>query len=106
MRLSVPFALSPRHRNGGQIWVLFGCGGDRDRGKRAEMGAVACRFADHVVVTSDNPRSEAPEAIIRDILCGCEAGSPVIEADRAAAIALRGLRGKCGRYGAHCRQRA
>jgi UDP-N-acetylmuramyl-tripeptide synthetase len=73
---------------GGQLWVLFGCGGDRDRGKRAKMGAVACRFADRVVVTSDNPRSEAPEAIISDILCGCEAGSPMIEADRAAAIAF------------------
>jgi UDP-N-acetylmuramyl-tripeptide synthetase len=75
-------------QDGGQIWVLFGCGGDRDRGKRAEMGAVACRFADRVVVTSDNPRSEAPEEIISDILSGCEAGSPVIEVDRAAAIAF------------------
>ena len=71
----------------GALWVLFGCGGDRDPGKRAEMGAIACRFADRVILTSDNPRSEAPEAIIADILCGCD-DSPIVEADRAAAIAL------------------
>ena len=47
--------------NAGALWVLFGCGGDRDSGKRAEMGAIACQFADRVIVTSDNPRSEAPE---------------------------------------------
>ena len=73
--------------NAGALWVLFGCGGDRDPGKRAEMGAIACQFADRVIVTSDNPRSESPEAIIDDILLGCD-GSPIVEADRAAAIAL------------------
>jgi UDP-N-acetylmuramyl-tripeptide synthetase len=72
----------------GSIWVLFGCGGDRDQGKRAEMGAIACRFADRVIVTSDNPRSEAPSAIIQDILTGCEGVSPMVEEDRASAIAL------------------
>jgi len=80
----------------GQIWVLFGCGGDRDRGKRAEMGAVACRLADHVVVTSDNPRSESPEAIIEDILQGCVDQSPHVEVDRARAIALVVSRAKAG----------
>lgn len=74
--------------NPGSIWVLFGCGGDRDQGKRAEMGAIACRFADRVIVTSDNPRSEAPSAIIQDILSGCEGASPMVEEDRASAIAL------------------
>ena len=74
--------------NPGSIWVLFGCGGDRDKGKRAEMGAIACRFADRVIVTSDNPRSEAPDAIIQDILSGCEGASPMVEQDRASAIAL------------------
>ena len=73
--------------NAGALWVLFGCGGDRDPGKRAEMGAIACQFADRVILTSDNPRSEAPEAIIADILRGCD-GSPIVESDRAAAIAL------------------
>ena len=73
--------------NAGSLWVLFGCGGDRDPGKRAEMGAIACQFADRVIVTSDNPRSEAPESIIDDILRGCD-DSPIVESDRAAAIAL------------------
>ena len=73
--------------NAGALWVLFGCGGDRDPGKRAEMGAIACQFADRVIVTSDNPRSEAPESIIDDILRGCD-DSPIVESDRAAAIAL------------------
>ena len=72
----------------GAIWVIFGCGGDRARGKRAEMGTVAAAIADRLVVTSDNPRSETPAAIIDDILTGCRHVDPVVEADRAAAIAL------------------
>ena len=81
--------------NAGALWVLFGCGGDRDPGKRAEMGTIACRFADRVIVTSDNPRSESPEAIIDDILLGCD-NSPIVEADRAAAIALAIAEAKVG----------
>jgi UDP-N-acetylmuramoyl-L-alanyl-D-glutamate--2,6-diaminopimelate ligase len=70
----------------GRLHVVFGCGGDRDRGKRPQMGEIARRLADRVVVTSDNPRSEDPEAIIADILEG--AGSDVIhDPDRRAAIA-------------------
>ena len=61
-----------RHHCEGELWVVFGCGGDRDKGKRSQMGQVAEQFADHVVVTNDNPRSEAPELIANDILSGCQ----------------------------------
>ncbi len=71
----------------GQLWCVFGCGGDRDKGKRREMAEVAQRLADQVVVTSDNPRSESATAIIDDIMQGFT--RPVlVEEDRAKAIAL------------------
>ncbi|WP_448212885.1 UDP-N-acetylmuramoyl-L-alanyl-D-glutamate--2,6-diaminopimelate ligase [Colwellia sp. MEBiC06753] len=55
----------------GELWVVFGCGGDRDKGKRPQMGSIAERYAQHVIITNDNPRSEAPELIAHDILSGC-----------------------------------
>jgi len=73
---------------GGQLWCVFGCGGDRDAGKRPLMGAVAQQNADRVLVTSDNPRSENPAAILHQILQGTIASNVVrAEPDRAAAIA-------------------
>jgi UDP-N-acetylmuramoyl-L-alanyl-D-glutamate--2,6-diaminopimelate ligase len=70
----------------GRVLVVFGAGGDRDRGKRPLMGRIARELADVVVVTSDNPRSEQPLAIIQDVLQG--AGTDVeIDPDRRGAIA-------------------
>jgi UDP-N-acetylmuramoyl-L-alanyl-D-glutamate--2,6-diaminopimelate ligase len=70
-----------------RLHVVFGCGGDRDRAKRPLMGEIATRLADHVVVTSDNPRSENPEAIIEEILVGTGPGVEH-EVDRRVAIGL------------------
>jgi UDP-N-acetylmuramoyl-L-alanyl-D-glutamate--2,6-diaminopimelate ligase len=69
--------------------VVFGAGGDRDRGKRPLMGEIAARLADVALVTSDNPRSENPEAIIAEILGGIAPGAPTQvehDADRRASI--------------------
>src|SRR3954471_20721616 len=71
--------------NAGRVIVVFGAGGDRDRAKRPLMGAVACDLADVVIITSDNPRNEDPEAIVAAILGGAGAGVEV-EVDRRAAI--------------------
>jgi UDP-N-acetylmuramoyl-L-alanyl-D-glutamate--2,6-diaminopimelate ligase len=68
-----------------EIWCVFGCGGDRDKGKRKVMGRMAKTYADRVVITSDNPRSETPESIISDILLGSKNDVHTI-VNRASAI--------------------
>lgn len=72
---------------GGRLIVVFGCGGDRDRGKRPQMGAIAESKADHVIITSDNPRTEDPERILDDIERGMHGRNHERMEDRQAAIA-------------------
>ena len=78
-----------RAHTAGKLWCVFGCGGDRDRGKRPLMGAAAAQYADGAVVTDDNPRSEIPADIVKEILAGIPAGARArtrVIHDRAQAI--------------------
>jgi len=82
-------ALRPiANQRDGKVWCVFGCGGDRDSGKRSQMGKAAQEFADHIVITSDNPRSEDPMSIIAMIQSGMSGDLKGIQVlpDRAAAI--------------------
>jgi UDP-N-acetylmuramoyl-L-alanyl-D-glutamate--2,6-diaminopimelate ligase len=73
---------------GGRVITVFGCGGDRDRAKRPEMGLVATTYSELTIVTSDNPRSESPESIIDAVMSGVVSGANVLrDADRRSAIA-------------------
>jgi UDP-N-acetylmuramoyl-L-alanyl-D-glutamate--2,6-diaminopimelate ligase len=80
-----------RPHTAGRLHVVFGAGGDRDRGKRPLMGAAASRFADVAIVTDDNPRSEDPAAIRAAVLAACSGGREVGGRERAIAEALNGL---------------
>ncbi len=77
----------------GQLNLVFGCGGDRDKTKRAEMGKIAASFADQVIVTDDNPRGEDPATIRKAILNSCPAASNIAPRDKAIQQAIAELRG-------------
>lgn len=80
-----------------RLFVVFGCGGDRDRGKRPAMGAIASKLADVVILTSDNPRSEDPDQIIEEIRAGCRnPGKCIVEHDRRSAIGIALSRARRG----------
>ena len=78
--------LTVRNHCQGQLWVVFGCGGDRDKGKRPLMGAIAERLADQVIITADNPRTEDVMAICLDIAAGCTQQQYQLSPDRKTAI--------------------
>ena len=88
---------SARDITEGELIVVFGCGGDRDQKKRPAMGAVASRLADHIIVTTDNPRSEDPESIMKMIVAGTAASGaavePIVDRREAIAAALGRARG-------------
>jgi UDP-N-acetylmuramoyl-L-alanyl-D-glutamate--2,6-diaminopimelate ligase len=86
-----------KHHCRGKLYCVFGCGGDRDRGKRPEMAAIAEQLSDFVVLTNDNPRTEDPERIIEDVMSGF--ASPylvLVEKDREKAIRLAVSQAKPG----------
>ncbi|MDG1773178.1 MAG: UDP-N-acetylmuramoyl-L-alanyl-D-glutamate--2,6-diaminopimelate ligase [Oceanicoccus sp.] len=84
-----------RQHSDGDVWCVFGCGGDRDQGKRPQMGEMVQRYADHIVVTSDNPRHEQASDIINEILGGIDCPS-LVEEDRAIAIEFAISNAKAG----------
>ncbi len=75
----------------GNLFVLFGCGGERDPGKRELMGQVACQIADHIIITDDNPRNEDPASIRSSILSSCDNAVEIVPRDKAIFTALAQL---------------
>lgn len=88
--------IAVRHHCQGQLWVVFGCGGDRDKGKRPLMGAIAERLADQLIITADNPRTEDVMAICQDIAAGCSAGRYQLILERKTAIRTALTQAKAG----------
>jgi len=82
---------SLRQHTDGKLWVVFGCGGDRDREKRPRMGDIAATFADHVVITDDNPRTEDPQAIRQQIHAQCQQAEEIADRRQAIAYALENM---------------
>jgi UDP-N-acetylmuramoyl-L-alanyl-D-glutamate--2,6-diaminopimelate ligase len=72
----------------GKLWVVFGCGGNRDKGKRPLMGEIAAKFADHVVVTDDNPRNEDPASIRQEVMGTCPKAHNIGDREKAIAFAI------------------
>lgn len=86
LRVLRPYAI-------GKLWVVFGCGGDRDKGKRPQMGAAAAKFADIVVVTDDNPRTENPAIIRKEILAECSNAKEIADRHEAIKYAIANMGG-------------
>jgi UDP-N-acetylmuramyl-tripeptide synthetase len=82
---------SLRPQTQGNLWLVFGCGGDRDTGKRTQMGEIAAKGADHVIVTDDNPRLEDPEKIRGDVLKGVPQAQSIAERSEAITTAIQKL---------------
>jgi UDP-N-acetylmuramoyl-L-alanyl-D-glutamate--2,6-diaminopimelate ligase len=82
-------ALKPHASN--RLVVVFGCGGDRDQAKRPAMGSIACAYADHVIVTDDNPRNENAAAIRRSVMAGCDRAIEIRDRGEAIRAAVAGL---------------
>ena len=97
-----------RPHTAGRLHVVFGAGGDRDRGKRPLMGAAAARLADVAIVTDDNPRSEDPAAIRAAVLAACPGGREIGDRERAIADGARtaSAPATCSRWPARAMSRA
>ncbi|MEO1659527.1 MAG: UDP-N-acetylmuramoyl-L-alanyl-D-glutamate--2,6-diaminopimelate ligase [Pseudomonadota bacterium] len=81
-----------RPHTAGELVIVFGCGGDRDRGKRPQMGEIAAKHADRVIVTDDNPRSEDPAAIRQDVLAGAPGAVEIGDRGTAISEAIKSLK--------------